>query len=115
MKRVFFIPKLIRLLWQQREHCERAQSYNSFRQGRIRDRAAIKSLILCTHFFTRQHIPPTTNFHKLVDSVVACGCDDLKHFLENAGRNAMYTSHIAVVEFVEALGTWVEESLLKWL
>ena len=24
----------------------------------------------------------------------------------------MYTSHIAVVEFV---GTWVEESLLKWL
>ena len=27
----------------------------------------------------------------------------------------MYTSHIAVVEFVEALGTWVEESLLKRL
>ena len=27
----------------------------------------------------------------------------------------MYTSHIAVVEFVEALGTWVEESLLKQL
>ena len=27
----------------------------------------------------------------------------------------LYTSHIAVVEFVEALGTWVEESLLKRL
>ena len=27
----------------------------------------------------------------------------------------MYTSHIAVVEFMEALGTWVEESLLKCL
>ena len=27
----------------------------------------------------------------------------------------MYTSHIAVVEFMEALGTWVEESLLKRL
>ena len=27
----------------------------------------------------------------------------------------MYTSKMAVVEFVNALGTWVEESLLKWL
>ena len=27
----------------------------------------------------------------------------------------MYTSHIAVVEFMEALGTWVEEFLLKRL
>ena len=85
------------------------------RQERVRNRAAIKSLIRCTHFLTRQHIPHTTNFDKLVDLVVACGGDDLKHFLENAGRNAMYTSHIAVVEFVEALSTWVEESLLKRL
>ena len=85
------------------------------RQERIRNRAAIKSLIRCTHFLTRQHIPHTTNFDKLVDLVVACGGDDLKCFLENAGRNAIYTSHIAVVEFVEALGTWVEESLLKRL
>lgn len=27
----------------------------------------------------------------------------------------MYTSHIAVVEFVEALGMWVEDALLKRL
>ena len=27
----------------------------------------------------------------------------------------MYTSHVAVVEFLDALGTWVEESLLKRL
>jgi hypothetical protein len=27
----------------------------------------------------------------------------------------VYTSHVAVVEFMEALGTWVEESLLKRL
>ena len=25
----------------------------------------------------------------------------------------MYTSHVAVIDFVEALGTWVEESILK--
>ena len=30
-------------------------------------------------------------------------------------KNAVYTSHIAVVEFVEALGTWVEESTVKRL
>lgn len=35
--------------------------------------------------------------------------------MENAARNAVYTSHVAVVEFVEAMGTWVEESLLKRL
>ena len=29
--------------------------------------------------------------------------------------NAVYTSHIAVVEFMEALGTWVKEFLLKLL
>lgn len=38
------------------------------RQERIRNRAAIKSLIRCTHFLTRQH---TTNFDKVVDLVVA--------------------------------------------
>ena len=85
------------------------------RQERIRNRAAIKSLIRCTHFLTRQHIPHITNFDKVVDLVVACGGEDLKYFLENAGRNAMYTSHIAVVEFVEALGMWVEDALLKRL
>ena len=30
-------------------------------------------------------------------------------------RNAIYTFHIVVVEFVAALGKWVKESLLKWL
>ena len=35
--------------------------------------------------------------------------------MENAARNAVYTSHVAVVEFVEALGTWVEESTLRRL
>ena len=46
---------------------------------------------------------------------MACGGEDLKTFLESAGKNAMYTSRIAVTEFIEAIGTWVEESLLKHL
>ena len=35
--------------------------------------------------------------------------------MESVGKNAMYTSRIAVTEFIEALGTWIEESLLKYL
>ena len=39
----------------------------------------------------------------------------MKRFLERAGWNATYTSKIAVVEFVEAVGLWAEECLLKRL
>ena len=63
----------------------------------------------------RQHIPHTTNFDKLVGLVVFCGDEDLKKFLDRAGRNAVYTSHVVLVEFIEALRIWVEESLLKRL
>ena len=75
------------------------------------NRIAVKSIFLCAHFLARQHIPNTTNFEKLVELVASCGGDDLKNSL----RNATYTSHIAVVEFIEALGTWVGESILKCL
>ena len=46
---------------------------------------------------------------------MSCGGETLQTFLDRAGGNATYTSKMAVVEFVNALGTWVEESLLKWL
>ena len=45
--------------------------------------------------------------------VVSCGGEVLKNFLDRTGRNAIYTSDVAVVEFIEALGILVEESLLK--
>ena len=84
-------------------------------QKRMKNRVAIKSLVHCTHFLACHHIPHTTNFNKLVNLVVFCGGENVKCFLENAGRNARYTSHIALVEFIEALAVWVEESLLKCL
>ena len=76
---------------------------------------AIKSLLRCTHFLARNHIAHTTNFGDLVDLVVTCGGEDLKQFVDKAGKNAHYTSKDAVVDFVEALGTWVDESLLARL
>ena len=46
---------------------------------------------------------------------MCCGGYNLKQFIESAGRNATYTSKYDVIEFVEAIGQWVEESLLKHL
>ena len=84
-------------------------------EEKMKNRAAVKALIHCPHFLAHQHIAHSTNFEKLVSLVVACGGEYLKTFLESAGKNAMYTSRIAVTEFIEALGTWVEEYLLKHL
>ena len=85
-------------------------------EEKMKNRVAVKELIRCPHFLARQHIAHSTNFEKLVSLVVAYGGEDLKTFLEYAGKNAMYTSRIAVTEFIEALGTWAEEeSLLKHL
>ena len=82
-------------------------------QNRMRNRAAVKLLIGCTHFLARQHVVYTTSFSKVVDVVVSCGGEDLKYFIEKTGKNETYTSHIDIVEFVKALGTWLEEALLK--
>ena len=92
-----------------------SQLQNVGEQQRLQNKKAIKALIRCTHFLAHQHIAHTTNFDKLVGLVVNCGRETLQTFLDRAEGNAMYTSKIAVVEFVNALGTWVEESLLKRL
>ena len=80
-------------------------------QEKLKNRLAIKAFIRCTHYLARPHIAHTTNFDELVDLVVSCGGEDLRR-LERAGKDATYTSKIAVVEFVEAVGFWAEESLL---
>ena len=80
-----------------------------------RSRKAIKALIRCTHFLAHQHIAHTNNFDKLVEFGVSCGGETLQTFHDRAGGNAMYTSKRAVVEIVNALGTWVEGSILKRL
>ena len=75
----------------------------------------MKSLVYCTHFLTWHHIAHTTNFIQLVDLIIPCGARKLQMFVESPSRNAVYTSRSAVVDFIEALGTWVEESILKRL
>ena len=57
-------------------------------QEKLKNRTAIKALLRCTHFLARNHIAHTTNFDKLIVLVVCCGGDDLKQFIQSAGRNA---------------------------
>ena len=57
-------------------------------QERMRNRAAVKSLIRCTHFLACQHIAHTTNFSKLVDLVVSCGGEDFKYFMEHISHSS---------------------------
>ena len=45
--------------------------------------------------------------------MVSCGGENLKYFLEKAGKNATYTSKDAITDFIEAIGLWVEKCLLK--
>ena len=82
-----------------------SQLQNVGEQQRLQNRKAIKALVRCTHFLAHQHIAHTTNFDKLVELVVSCGGETLQTFLDRAGGNATYTSKMAVVEFVNALGT----------
>ena len=51
-------------------------------QEREKNRAAMKSLVRCTHLLTRHHIAHSTNFTKLVDLVVSCGARELQVFVE---------------------------------
>ena len=92
-----------------------SQLQNVGEQQRLQNRKAVEALIRSTHFLAHQHITHTTNFDKLVELVVSCGGEPLQTFLDRAGGNATYTTNMAVIEFVNALGTWVEESLLKRL
>ena len=66
-------------------------------QEREWNRAAMKSLLRCTRLLTRHHIAHSTNLTQLVDLVVSCGARELYVFVENASRNAVYTSQGAVV------------------
>ena len=54
-------------------------------------------------------------FQELVDLIVSCGGKDLENFLGVTGKNALYTSRGATVEFTEAISIWVKETLLKQL
>ena len=108
-EKVIFTPTLIMQFWLQREHCEKAQSYNSFRKltdERGSETELLSSLLLTAH--TSSH---DNTYHTLQTSTKSLLYYWLvvKYFLENA---AIYMS---VVDFVEALEMWVDDALLHYI
>lgn len=94
------------------------QSHNSYyklKKVRVKDREAIKALVRCAHYVACHHVAHTTNYEDLVSLAVSYGAQPLAHFIENAANNATHCSTTTVIGFVEAIGTWVEESLLSRL
>ena len=86
------------------------------RYARKREEQSCNKISLyCNLFLTRHHIAHSTSFTQLDDLIVSCGARELQVFVENASRTPVYASQGAVVDFIEALGTWVEKSILKRL
>ena len=81
----------------------------------MRNRKCIESLIRCTHFLVRHHIPHTTNYKGLIELVLDCGAPYLAQFLENGSKHVTYRSTKSMIEFVAAISTWIHESLLNHL
>ena len=98
-------------LWQESIRC-----YNDFekqieKKG-WKNRCTIKlSLQFAALIF--QHISPSLQIWNTI--IVSYEAKDLENFFGGAGKNALYTSCGAKVEFIEAISIWVEEILLEWL
>ena len=87
-----------------------SQLQNVGEQQRLQNRKAIKAIIRCTYFLAHQHIAHTSNFDKLDELVVSCCGETLQPFLTELEKMQRIPQ-----KWLYALGTWVEESLLKQL
>ena len=83
-------------------------------QEKEKNRAAMKSLVCCTHFLTRHHIAHSINFTQLVYLVVSCGARELQVFLEKGFKKhpflvswQMSALHSGgIVSFLSLGGRW---------
>jgi len=81
------------------------QQYKKIHDSNKLKKKSSNYLLHCTHFLAHQHISHTSD---LVNLVVSCGGENLKYYLEKAGKNIAYTSKDAVIDFVETIGQWIE-------
>ena len=103
------IPDTLELSYQLKKGKSIAYHIRVGKHERSKNRNAIKSFLCCTHSLCKQHIPHTTNFHKLINLVTTCGGKDLEEFAHRAVKNVSHTSSDAIIVFVETNGVWVDE------
>ena len=67
----------------------------------------------CSPSYT--HVAHTTNYDDLVSLMINCGAQPLSDIAKEAADNATYRSASTVIGFIEAIGVWVEEGLIRRL
>ena len=80
---------------------------------KARNRLVLKKILKCTYFLVKHKIAHTTTFAPLVDLLIDCDDQDLKHFFEqDARKNAQYRSTTAISELIQAINTHLESKIL---
>ena len=74
-------------------------------------KSAVKAAVQCLYWLVKSEIPHTTNYNSLLKTVQFIGCKKLKHLYQ--GENAKYTSQHVIQEFLQTLGSQIEEQQLQ--
>lgn len=83
----------------------------AFQRGLTLKKSAVKGAMQCLYWLVKSEIPHTTNYNSLLKAVQHMGCDKLKHL--NQGDNAKYTSQRIIQEFLQIIGSSLEQQQLQ--
>ena len=74
----------------------------------------IKKLLRIMYFLCKQKIAHFPNFDEVAQLTVENGDDEVRKHLA-APRNANYSSHVAISEYLDAISLWVQQCILRSL
>ncbi|XP_064636953.1 zinc finger MYM-type protein 1-like [Lineus longissimus] len=80
-----------------------------------KNRTIMKKNLRTTYYLCKAKAAHFTNFQDTLELQIENGLEDLKHFLDNAPKNANYTSHQVIEEYVAAIGLYIEKNILESL
>ena len=67
------------------------------------------------YFLCKQKIAHFTNFDEVAQLMVENGDDEVWKHLDTAPRNANYSFHVAISEYLDAISLWVQHGILRSL
>lgn len=80
-----------------------------------KNRTILKKFLRTVYYLCKAKSAHFTNFQDVLELQIENGQDDLQHFLDTAPKNANYTSHQTIEEYVVAIGIYLENDILKSL
>ena len=84
-------------------------------QTKQQNRILIKKLLRIMYFLCKQKIAHVPNFDEVVQLMVENGDDEVRKHLDTAPRNANYSTHVAISEYLDAISLWVQQGILRSL